>query len=59
VTKLRALAEFAEKYGESFYRIEAISQLDNSMLVLDMQIPEFATQCATRTSLQLTSIIQT
>lgn len=39
-TKLRALAEFAEKYGESFHRIEAISQLDNSMLVLDMQVPE-------------------
>lgn len=37
VTKLRALAEFAEKYGESFYRIEAISQVDNSMRVLDMQ----------------------
>ena len=35
--KLRALAEFAEKYGESFYRIEAISQVDNSMRVLDLQ----------------------
>jgi type III restriction enzyme len=40
VTRLKALADFAEKYGDSFYRIEALSELENSMRVLDMKIPE-------------------
>lgn len=39
--KLRALADFAEQYGDSFHRIEMLSQLENgqSMRVLDMTIP--------------------
>jgi hypothetical protein len=35
--KLRALASFAEKYGDVFHRIEAITQVDGGMRVLDMQ----------------------
>ncbi|BBY56685.1 DEAD/DEAH box helicase family protein [Mycobacterium koreense] len=35
--KLRALAAFADKYGEAFHRIEAITEIDGGMRVLDMQ----------------------
>lgn len=37
--KLRALASFANEFGGRFHRIEAVSKVDNSMLVLDMQLP--------------------
>lgn len=40
--KLRALADFAEQYGDTFHRIEMLSKLENeqTMRVLDMTIPE-------------------
>jgi type III restriction enzyme len=34
--KLRGLAEFAEKYGESYGRIEAVSKIGDSLRVLDI-----------------------
>ncbi|MGO2112586.1 DEAD/DEAH box helicase [Microbacterium sp.] len=39
VVKLKALAEFAEKFGGEFHRIEAVAQVGNAMKVLDMTIP--------------------
>ena len=35
--KLRALATFAEKHGNRFHRIEAVTELSGSMVVLDLQ----------------------
>lgn len=37
--KLKALAEFAQQFGGDFYRIEAVSQVENVMRVLDMARP--------------------
>jgi hypothetical protein len=37
--KLRALAAFAETYGDAFHRIEAIAEVDGGMKVIDMQKP--------------------
>jgi hypothetical protein len=37
-TKLKALAEFARDYGDSFHRIEAVAHVDSRMRVIDMQI---------------------
>lgn len=39
VIKLKALAEFAETFGDEFHRIEAVAQVGNAMKVLDMTIP--------------------
>lgn len=39
VTKLKALAEFAQKYGDEFHRIEALAQVGSTMKVLDMTKP--------------------
>jgi hypothetical protein len=36
--KLRALAKFAETYGEAFHRIEALAEVDGRMKVIDMKI---------------------
>jgi hypothetical protein len=38
--KLAALADFAETYGAAFFRIDAVSQLANSMLVIDLTLPQ-------------------
>lgn len=38
--KLRALADFAEQYGDSFHRIEMLSEENKVMRVLDMTIRE-------------------
>lgn len=35
--KLKALATFAEKYGDAFHRIEALAKVDSDMRVLDMK----------------------
>ncbi len=35
--KLKALAHFAEKYGDAFHRIEALDRVDGAMKVLDMK----------------------
>ncbi len=35
--KLKALAKFAEKYGDEFHRIEALAEVDRQMRVLDMK----------------------
>ncbi|MBG6218616.1 hypothetical protein IWX75_003103 [Arthrobacter sp. CAN_A6] len=37
--KLRGLARFAEVYGDSFHRIEAISRIDGELRVLDLTVP--------------------
>ena len=37
--KLRALATFADAYGPHFHRIEALSEVDGKMKVIDLQIP--------------------
>lgn len=37
MSKLRALAGFAEEYGEAFHRIEALSKVGDTMRSLDMQ----------------------
>ncbi len=37
--KLKALAEFAAKLGSEFHRIEAVTKIGASMLMLDMQRP--------------------
>ncbi|OBJ98402.1 type III restriction endonuclease subunit R [Mycolicibacterium fortuitum] len=39
VTKLKALAEFTQKFGEEFHRIEAVAQIGSAMKVLDMTKP--------------------
>ncbi|MBS2993263.1 type III restriction endonuclease subunit R, partial [Rhodococcus erythropolis] len=39
VVKLKALAEFAQKFGDEFHRIEAVAQPGKLMRVLDMTIP--------------------
>jgi type III restriction enzyme len=39
VIKLKALAEFAQKFGEEFHRIEAVAQVGSTMKVLDMTKP--------------------
>lgn len=39
VVKLKALAEFAKKFGAAFHRIEAVAVAGSSMMVLDMTIP--------------------
>jgi type III restriction enzyme len=36
--KLKALAKFAATYGEAFHRIEALTEVDGRMRVIDMQI---------------------
>ena len=33
----KSLAKFAEKYGHEFHRIEALTQVDDTMRVLDMK----------------------
>ena len=38
--KLRALASFAETYGDAFHRIEAVAEVDGAMKVIDMQKPQ-------------------
>jgi hypothetical protein len=40
LTKLQALAQFAEAHGESFHRIEALSQVGGVMKVLDLKSEE-------------------
>jgi hypothetical protein len=35
--KLKALAHFAEKYGDAFHRIESLDRVDGHMKVLDMK----------------------
>lgn len=37
LTKLKALARFAEEYGDAFHRIEALAEVKNKMRVLDLQ----------------------
>jgi hypothetical protein len=37
--KLKALAEFADRFGDEFDRIEAVTKVGGSMLMLDMQRP--------------------
>jgi hypothetical protein len=37
--KLKALAAFADAYGDRFHRVEALAKVDNHMKVLDMQVP--------------------
>lgn len=37
LTKLQALADFAEKHGAKFHRIEALAEVDGQMRVLDLQ----------------------
>jgi type III restriction enzyme len=39
VIKLKALAEFAAKFGDEFHRIEAVAQVGSTMKVLDMTKP--------------------
>ena len=39
VVKLKALAEFAQEFGDAFHRIEAVAAVGNVMKVLDMTIP--------------------
>jgi len=39
VIKLRALAQFAQKFGDEFHRIEAVAQVGTTMKVLDMTKP--------------------
>ncbi len=39
VIKLKALAEFAQKFGDEFHRIEAVAQVGSTMKVLDMTKP--------------------
>lgn len=36
--KLKALAKFAEKYGGEFHRIEALAEVDDRMMLLDMKL---------------------
>src|SRR5258708_25099869 len=36
--KLKALARFAGTYGEAFHRIEALTEVDGRMKVIDMKI---------------------
>lgn len=35
--KLQGLARFAAEYGQEFYRIEAVTKIDNVMRILDLQ----------------------
>lgn len=39
VTKLKALAEFTQNFGDEFHRIEALAQVGTTMKVLDMMKP--------------------
>ncbi|BBX09955.1 hypothetical protein MAIC_47580 [Mycolicibacterium aichiense] len=39
VTKLKALAGFAQEFGDEFHRIEAVAQVGSKMKVLDMTKP--------------------
>ncbi|WP_165757870.1 hypothetical protein, partial [Mycolicibacter engbaekii] len=36
VIKLKALAEFTQKFGDEFHRIEAVAKVGSTMKVLDM-----------------------
>ena len=36
--KLKALAEFAESYGDAFHRIEALAEVDGRMKVVDLKV---------------------
>ena len=38
MAKLKALADFASKYGDQFHRIEALSAVNGQMKLLDMQL---------------------
>jgi type III restriction enzyme len=38
--KLKALASFAETYGDAFHRIEALSEIDGRMRVIDLKSEE-------------------
>ncbi|MCL1801018.1 MAG: DEAD/DEAH box helicase family protein [Promicromonosporaceae bacterium] len=40
MVKLRALADYAERYGDHYDRIESVSKFGHSMRVLDMKNPE-------------------
>ena len=53
--KLKALAEFAERYGGEFHRIEALSKVDGCMRVLDMkrEAVRQAVMAGTQTALEI------
>ncbi|HXA28390.1 MAG TPA: DEAD/DEAH box helicase family protein [Candidatus Angelobacter sp.] len=53
--KVRALAKFAETYGEEFHRIEALAEVDGRMRVIDMQVPDTceAVLSSTATALEM------
>ena len=56
--KLKALADFAEVFGDSFHRIEALSSIPaapRSMYVLDVTLPEVrdAVRNGTRTAVEV------
>ena len=38
--KLKALARFAGAYGEAFHRIEALTEVDGRMKVIDLKMAE-------------------
>ena len=40
LVKLRGLATFAQEFEDSFHRVEAVSQVGNTMKVLDLTRPE-------------------
>jgi hypothetical protein len=56
--KLKALADFAESFGDSFHRIEAVSSIPeapHSMFVLDMTLPDVrdAVRSGTKPAIEL------
>lgn len=40
LAKLRGMARFAERHGSAFHRIESVSRIDGTLLVLDFTLPE-------------------
>ena len=40
LVKLQGLADFAEEFGAEFHRIEAVSKVNNKMLILDLTNPD-------------------
>ncbi len=55
LTKLQALARFADEFGTEFHRIEALAKVDGKMRVLDLQKEDVRTgiQASDKTPLEL------
>ena len=57
-SKLVALADYSEQYGDHFVRIESLSQTDNGLMVLDLQNPTVRSAIRAFTGTQVAALYE-